>query len=137
MYKDCVEHRGLMIVSKYFVGGGLWKLLNINLCITSTRPLKSIFSLFWLYIWDPYVYIYIHTISVHLKRPGRDTKEYRKGSSSSLSSSLRQRDAMPQERQSRHIHKHSMSNTMASNRHSPLNSKSSSFRLHFAVIFLS
>jgi len=36
-----------------------------------------------------------------MKRPGRDTKEYRKGSSSSLSSSLRLRDAMLQERQSR------------------------------------
>jgi hypothetical protein len=38
--------RGLMIISKYFVGGGLWRLLNINLFITSARPLKSIFSLF-------------------------------------------------------------------------------------------
>jgi hypothetical protein len=47
-----------MIVSKYFVGGGLWRLLNINLFITSVRPLKSIFSLFWLYIW--YHYVYIH-----------------------------------------------------------------------------
>jgi hypothetical protein len=35
-----------MIVSKYFVGGGLWRLLNINLFITSARPLKSIISLF-------------------------------------------------------------------------------------------
>jgi hypothetical protein len=35
-----------MIVSKYFVGGGLWRLLNINLLITSARTLKSIFSLF-------------------------------------------------------------------------------------------
>jgi hypothetical protein len=34
-----------MIVSTYFVGGGLWRLLNINLFITSARPLKSIFSL--------------------------------------------------------------------------------------------
>jgi hypothetical protein len=34
-----------MIISKYFVGGGLWRLLNINLFITSARPLKSIFSL--------------------------------------------------------------------------------------------
>jgi hypothetical protein len=34
-----------MIVSKYFVGGGLWRLLNINLFITSARPLKSICSL--------------------------------------------------------------------------------------------
>jgi hypothetical protein len=34
-----------MIVSKYFAGGGLWRLLNINLFITSARPLKSIFSL--------------------------------------------------------------------------------------------
>jgi hypothetical protein len=33
-----------MIVSKYFVGGGLWRWLNINLFITSARPLKSIFS---------------------------------------------------------------------------------------------
>jgi hypothetical protein len=40
-----------MIVSKYFVGGGLWGLLNINLFITSARPLKSIFSLFRLYIY--------------------------------------------------------------------------------------
>jgi hypothetical protein len=45
-----------MIISKYFVGGGLWRLLNINLFITSTRPLKSIFSLFWLYIWDHYIH---------------------------------------------------------------------------------
>ena len=36
-----------------------------------------------------------------MKRPGRDTKEYRKGSSSSLSSSLRLRDALLQKRQSR------------------------------------
>jgi hypothetical protein len=35
-----------MIISKYFVGGGLWRLLNIDLFITSARPLKSIFSLF-------------------------------------------------------------------------------------------
>jgi hypothetical protein len=35
-----------MIVSKYFVGGGLWRLLNTNLFITWGRPLKSIFSLF-------------------------------------------------------------------------------------------
>jgi hypothetical protein len=35
-----------MIISKYFVGGGLWRLLNINLFITAARPLKSIFSLF-------------------------------------------------------------------------------------------
>jgi hypothetical protein len=35
-----------MIISKYVVGGGLWRLLNINLFITSGRPLKSIFSLF-------------------------------------------------------------------------------------------
>jgi hypothetical protein len=55
---SCFEYRGLMIVSKYFVGGGLWRLLNINLFITSARPLKSIFSLFWLYIWDHYVYIH-------------------------------------------------------------------------------
>jgi len=34
-----------------------------------------------------------------------------------------------------HIHKHSLSQTMAANRYSPLNSKSSSSRLHFAVIF--
>jgi hypothetical protein len=27
---SCFEYRGLMIVSKYFVGGGLWRLLNIN-----------------------------------------------------------------------------------------------------------
>jgi hypothetical protein len=52
------EYRVLMIVSKYFAGGGLWRLLNINLFITSTRPLISIFSLFWLYIWDHYVYIH-------------------------------------------------------------------------------
>jgi hypothetical protein len=45
MYTNC-EYRGLMIISKYFVGGGLWRLLNINLFITSARPLKSIFSLF-------------------------------------------------------------------------------------------
>jgi hypothetical protein len=43
---SCFEYKGLMIVSKYFVGGGLWRLLNINLFITSARPLKSIFSLF-------------------------------------------------------------------------------------------
>jgi len=36
-----------------------------------------------------------------MERPGRDNKEYRKGSSSSLSSSLRLRDAVLQERQSR------------------------------------
>jgi hypothetical protein len=36
-----------MIVSKYFAGGGLWRLLNINLFITAARPLKSIFSLFF------------------------------------------------------------------------------------------
>jgi hypothetical protein len=47
-----------MIVSTYFVGGRLRRLLNINLFITSARPLKSLFSLFWLYIWDHYVYIY-------------------------------------------------------------------------------
>jgi hypothetical protein len=35
-----------MIISKYFFGGGLWRLLNINLFIASARPLKSIFSLF-------------------------------------------------------------------------------------------
>jgi hypothetical protein len=35
-----------MIVSKYVVGGGLWRLLNINLFITSARTLKSIVSLF-------------------------------------------------------------------------------------------
>ena len=35
---SCFEYRGLMIVSKYFVGGGLWRLLNINLFITSARP---------------------------------------------------------------------------------------------------
>jgi hypothetical protein len=33
----------------------LWRLLNINLFITSAIPLKSIFSLFWLYIWDHYI----------------------------------------------------------------------------------
>lgn len=38
---------------------------------------------------------------LHMKRPGRDMKEFRKGSSSSLTSSLRLRDAMLQERQSR------------------------------------
>jgi len=27
-----------MIVSKYVVGGGLWRLLNIDLFIASTRP---------------------------------------------------------------------------------------------------
>jgi hypothetical protein len=32
--------------SLYFVGGGLWRLLNINLFITAARPLKSIFSLY-------------------------------------------------------------------------------------------
>jgi hypothetical protein len=36
----------------------LWRLLNINLFITSARPIKSIFSLFWLYIRDHYVYIH-------------------------------------------------------------------------------
>jgi hypothetical protein len=46
MKSSCFEHRGLMIISKYFVGGGLWRLLNINLFITSARHLKSIFSLF-------------------------------------------------------------------------------------------
>jgi hypothetical protein len=35
-----------MIVSKKFVGGGLWRLLDINLFIASARSLKSIFSLF-------------------------------------------------------------------------------------------
>jgi hypothetical protein len=35
-----------MIVSKYFVGGGLWRLLNIDLFITSARSSKSICSLF-------------------------------------------------------------------------------------------
>jgi hypothetical protein len=35
-----------LIISKYFVGGGLWRLLNINLFITAARPLKSIFSLY-------------------------------------------------------------------------------------------
>ena len=35
-----------------------------------------------------------------------------------------------------HIYKHGVSNTMTANRHSPLNSKSSYWRLHFAVIFL-
>jgi hypothetical protein len=35
-----------MIISKYFVGGGLWRLLNINLLITAARSLKSIVSLF-------------------------------------------------------------------------------------------
>jgi hypothetical protein len=35
-----------VIISKYFVGGGLWRLLNINLFIASARPLKSIFLLF-------------------------------------------------------------------------------------------
>jgi hypothetical protein len=35
-----------MIVSKYVVGGGLWRLLNINSFIISARPLKTIFSLF-------------------------------------------------------------------------------------------
>ena len=45
-----------MIITKYFVGGGLWRLLNINLFITSARPLKSIFSLFRLYIWDHYIH---------------------------------------------------------------------------------
>jgi hypothetical protein len=40
------NYRGLMIVSKYFVGRGLWRLLNIDLFITSARPLKSIFLLF-------------------------------------------------------------------------------------------
>jgi hypothetical protein len=35
-----------MIISKYVVGGGLWRLLNINLFITAARPLKSIFSLY-------------------------------------------------------------------------------------------
>jgi hypothetical protein len=43
---SCFEYRRLMIVSKYFVGGGLWRLLNINLFITAARLLKSIFSLF-------------------------------------------------------------------------------------------
>jgi hypothetical protein len=34
-----------MIISKYFVGGGLWRLLNINSFRTSARSLKSIFPL--------------------------------------------------------------------------------------------
>ena len=33
---------------------------HINLFITSARPLKSICSLFWLYIWDHYVYIHVY-----------------------------------------------------------------------------
>ena len=45
---SCFENRVLMIVSKYFVGGELWKLFNINLLIASIRPLKS----------DHYVYIH-------------------------------------------------------------------------------
>jgi hypothetical protein len=36
----------LTIVATYFVGGGLRRLLNINLLIASARSLKSIFSLF-------------------------------------------------------------------------------------------
>jgi hypothetical protein len=44
---SCFEYRWLMIISKYFVGGGLWRLLNINLFITAARPLKSIVSLFY------------------------------------------------------------------------------------------
>jgi hypothetical protein len=51
-----------IIKCTYFVGGGLWRLLNINLVITSARPLKSIFSLFWLYIW--YHYVYIHNLYI-------------------------------------------------------------------------
>jgi hypothetical protein len=39
---SCFEYRWLMIISKYFVGGGLWRLLNINLFITAARPLKPI-----------------------------------------------------------------------------------------------
>jgi hypothetical protein len=38
----------------------LWRLLNINSFIISARPLKTIFSLFWLYIW--YHYVYIHNL---------------------------------------------------------------------------
>ena len=57
---SCFEYRELMIVSKYVVGGGLWRLLYINLSITSTRPLQSICSLFWLYVW--YHYVYIHNL---------------------------------------------------------------------------
>jgi hypothetical protein len=34
---SCFENRGLMIISKYFVGGGMWRLLNINLFITKTE----------------------------------------------------------------------------------------------------
>jgi hypothetical protein len=45
-YYNVGQYRGLMIITKYFVGGGLWRLLNINLFITSARPIKSIFSLF-------------------------------------------------------------------------------------------
>jgi hypothetical protein len=48
---SCFEYRGLMIISKYVVGGGLWRLLNINLFITSARPLKSIFALFGGRLW--------------------------------------------------------------------------------------
>ena len=58
---SCFEHRGLMIISKYFVGGGLWRLLNINLFITSARPLKSIFSLLVLIVYMRPLY----TQSVH------------------------------------------------------------------------
>jgi hypothetical protein len=41
---SCFEYRGLMIISRYVVGGGLWRLLNINLFRTSARPLKSIYE---------------------------------------------------------------------------------------------
>ena len=34
---SCFEYRGLMIESTYFVGGGLRRLLNINLFIASVR----------------------------------------------------------------------------------------------------
>jgi hypothetical protein len=59
---SCFEYRGLMIVSKYFVGGGLWRLLNINLFITSARPLNQYFHSSDC-IYETIMYIY--TISVH------------------------------------------------------------------------
>jgi small-conductance mechanosensitive channel len=51
--------------SFYRVDAGLHVLscspsLNISLSITSARPLKSISSFFWMYIW--YHYVYIHNL---------------------------------------------------------------------------
>jgi hypothetical protein len=60
---SCFEYRGLMIVSKYYVGGGLWRLLNINLLIMMTLWRHNAPNFTERYIFWKFVYITIKLVN--------------------------------------------------------------------------